>query len=338
MSFTPPMHSSIGGKLFWEMEIPAGFVNYYDGLEIRDAENTSASVAANVTIRSVINTGMHYNVVGRIMGFQHPEKFVIISGHYDTVMCNGFCDNGAGTAGVIELAEVIAEAVEKELYEPSYTLLFVAFTGEELWLVGSANYVRQHKNDMANITAVINLDCIGSDDLYVTDTPNSNLYQKIVEAAQDLDLSITIEGVGGSDQESFRVPFIVNDEINFYWNIDLGIADATPVASSVMLDSYPLLYSDLWNIGEPGWIHTAYDNSTSTNAPLFWVEVDDLGDHIKVAALAIMRISPNLIPEFPSNITLALLIAITFFVCILARKRLYGILFTFKWKNQNSQC
>ena len=173
---------------------------------------------------------------------------------------------------------------------------------------------------MANITAVINLDCVGSDDLYVTDTPNSNLCQKIVEAAQDLNISIAIEGVGGSDQESFRVPFIVNDDINGLWGVNLDISDATPVASSAMLDSYPLFYSDLWNMGEPGWIHTAYDNSTSTTT-LNWVEADDLGNHIKVATLAIMRVSLNIIPEFPSSIALILLMVITFSMCILTRKK-----------------
>jgi parallel beta-helix repeat protein len=45
-------------------------------------------------------------------------------------------------------------------------------------------------------------------------------------------------------------------------------------------------------MGTPGWIHTSYDNSTST-ATLNWVEVEDLENHIKVAALTVMRISPN---------------------------------------------
>jgi hypothetical protein len=214
---------------------------------------------------------------------------------------------------------VFAEAINKSYYQPKYTLWFVGFTGEELDLVGSANFVKQHKNDMANITAVINLDCIGSDNLYVTDTPGSdlNLNQMIMEAAQDLGVNITSEEVGGSDQESFRVPEIVDSDIYYCWGVDLGISDATPVDSSAMLDSYPLFYNDLWNMGTPGWIHTAYDNSTTLN----WVEVGDLENHIKVAALSIMRVSPNVIPEFPSITTIAFLLAITLLICVLARTR-----------------
>jgi hypothetical protein len=325
MSFCPPFFSSAGGvplngRYYWNLGIPVGFVGYEDGLWIRSSETANASVAANVTIRSVIsNDAVHYNVVGRISGFQNPEKIVIVSSHYDTVMCSGFCDNGAGTAGVVELAKVITDAIQQNLYKPKYTLLFVAFTGEELYLAGSASYVKQHKSEMANIIGIINLDCIGSDDLYVTQTPGSSLEQTIVQAAQDLGISITVEPTGGSDHESFRSPSDINYVILASWGIDLNISDAMPVASSAMLDSYPLFYNNLWDMGKAGWIHTSYDNSTSdTNS---WVEVADLGNHIKVAAVAIMRLSPNTVPEFSLTIVLALLLLASLFICILARRK-----------------
>ncbi|MDH5268135.1 MAG: M28 family peptidase, partial [Candidatus Bathyarchaeota archaeon] len=325
MNFTPPLFASSGGKplyecYYWNLGIPSGFVNYNDGLWIRGAESAHAAVSANVTVRAVIGDGTHYNVVGRITGYEDPEKLVIISGHYDTVMCSGFCDNGAGTAGVIELARVFAEAINRSYYQPEYTLLFVAFTGEELYLAGSANFVKQHKSDMANIIAVINLDCIGSDDLYVSETPGSDLSQTITEAAQDLGINTFPESPGGSDHESFMDPSLVDYWVLSYWGVELNISDATPVASSTMLISYPLFYNDLWNMGTPGWIHTAYDNSTSTET-LDWVEVGDLENHIKVAALSIMRVSPNVIPEFSSITVLAFLLMITLLICVLARTR-----------------
>jgi parallel beta-helix repeat protein len=306
MNFTPTFFSSAGGRplsgfgsYYWDLKIPVGFVNYEDGLWIRDVESANSMASANVTIRSVINDGIHYNVIGKITGYTNPEKLVVISGHYDTVMCSGFCDNGAGVAGILELAKVFADAAQREIYKPNYTLVFVAFTGEELDLVGSAQYVKLHKNEMANITAIINLDSIGSDNLYVTKTPGSDLNQTIIEAAQDLGINITSEEVGGSDQESFRAPGIVDSDIAYYWGVDLGIYDASPVNSSAMLDSYPLFYNDFWNMGKPGWIHTPYDNSTSTETQ-GWVEVSNLENHIKVAALTIMRVSPNaVIPPPP---------------------------------------
>ncbi len=330
MNFTPPMHSSAGGlplsgygTYFWNYHIPVGFVNYWDGLSIRAKVESNKTLSANVTIKAVIGyNGVHYNVVGRISGYEQPEKMVIISSHYDTVMCAGFCDNGAGTAGILEVANVVKEAIKTGLYRPKYTLLFVAFTGEELYLVGSANYVKQHKSDMGNIITVINLDCIGSNELYVTNTTGSDLAQKIIEAAQDLNISISMEEPGGSDQESFRTPSSINNAILHYWGVDLGISDATPISSSAMLDSYPLFYNDLWNMGEAGWIHTAYDNSTSTET-LNWVELDDLENHIKVALIATIRESQNIVPEFTPIITLAVLMTSTVVVYFLTRKKLY---------------
>jgi len=321
MSFTPPLYASAGGKplyecYYWDLGIPSGFVNYNDGLWIRNAESAHATVSANVTVRAVIGNGTQYNVVGKIAGYQDPEQIVIISSHYDTVMDAGFCDNGAGTAGVIELARVIAEAINKSYYQPRYTLLFVCFTGEELYLTGSANFVKQHKNDMGNITAVINLDCIGSDNLYVSETPGSTLQQTVMNAATDLGIGTSSEPPGGSDHESFMDPSLVNDWVLSYWGFDLGISDATPVASSTMLIAYPLLYNDLWNMGTPGWIHTAYDNSTTSG----WIEVSDLENHIKVATLSIMRVSSNVIPEFPSITVIAFLIVIVLLICALVTR------------------
>lgn len=300
MSFVPDFFSSGGGRplgypYYWNLGIPMGSVYYQDGLWIRNRENT-IDVSASFSIESDIDTGNHYNVVGKISGYKNPEKLVIISGHYDTIMSGAFCDNGAGTAGVIELAKVFAEAVEEGLYRPRYTLLFIAFAAEELGLVGSINYVKQHKNEMANIIAVLNLDCIGSDELYVTETDPTNgfdLDELILEAADDLGITAIPEEPGGSDQEAFRSPSWANDIYYWYWSLEANIADAIPVNSSAMLISYPLIYYNEWDMGVPGWIHTSYDNSTSTTT-LNWVEVEDLENHIKVAALTVMRISPSI--------------------------------------------
>lgn len=293
MSFTPPMFSSAVGHPYWGWKLPLGFVDYEDGLWIRNSEKT-ADVSAHVSVSSVVGNGTHYNVVGKISGFENPEKLMIISSHYDTVMCSGFCDNGAGTAGVIELARVFADAAQRGFYRSNYTLLFVAFASEEFWLVGSTNYVKQHKAEMANISAVINLDCIGSDDLYVTETnavDGFDLDQTILDAAQDLGITVTLEPPSDSDHETFRNPSGANDHYYWNWGLEANISDATPVGSSTMIISYPLFYSDMWERNKAGWIHTPYDNSTSTQPPLNWIEVDDLEDHVKVAALSAMRIS-----------------------------------------------
>jgi hypothetical protein len=302
MSFVPDSYSSTGGRplsrygpYYWNLHVPVGFVSYEDGLWIRNRE-ASADVSAEVVIDAAVGTGPHYNVVGRLSGFVEPDRFVIVSGHYDSVMDAGFCDNGAGISGVVELARVFAEAVGRGLYYPKYTIIFVAFADEELDLVGSLNYVKMHKAEMGSIVAVINLDCIGSQEFYFTETSTSgsvDLDQVVQGAAQSLGIAAAVEAQGGSDQESFRDPASFGSDYYGLWGVNLGISDAVPVKSSVMLISRPLTYSDKWSMGIPGWIHTSYDNSTSTTT-LNWVEVDDLEVHIEVAALTVIRVSPSL--------------------------------------------
>jgi hypothetical protein len=311
MSFTPPMFSSTGGRplgsgpYFWELNIPTGFVDYNDGVWIRSRESAS-NVSAGVEVPAVIGTGTHYNVIGKISGYMDPTKMVIISGHYDTIMGSGFCDNGAGTAGVLELAKSLTDAVRQGLYRPTYTLVFVAFTGEELGLVGSINYIAEHKSEMSDVWSVLNLDCIGSTNFFASETAPANgfrLDEIVMQAASDLGVYASTEpNQGDSDHATFISPSWANSICMSYWGIDPQISDAQPVPASTTLASYPLVYIDEWITGTPGWIHTAWDNSTSTST-LNWVEVSDLENHIKIAALTTIRVSPNT-PELPRNVSL----------------------------------
>jgi len=301
MSFTPMVMNSVGGTSYWDWHLPAGFLDYNDGLQVRNRES-AVNVSACVSIRAMIGTGTHYNVVGKISGFKNPEKYVIISGHYDTVVDAGFCDNGAGTAGVIELAKVMATAVQNGTYRPRYTLIFVAFADEEFGFVGSINYIRQHKAEMPNIVAVINMDCIGADDFYYTETDavgSFDLDSVVSQAAQDLGVYAYVESPGGSDQEPFLNPAEYDNYYHMNWGLEANISDAAPVPSSILLISEPVMYSRLWTMGKPGWIHTSYDNSTSTQTS-DWVNTSRLGDHIRIAALTILRISP--MPGIPGDV------------------------------------
>ena len=296
MAFVPDFFSSAGGRpvgpfghYYWNLGIAVGFVNYEDGLWIRNRES-SMDVSAKVIIDSVVGVGPHYNVVGKLNGYGEPGKFVIVSGHYDTVVTAGFCDNGAGTSGVIELARVFTEAVRRGLYYPKFTILFVAFAAEEIGLVGSINYVSQHKVEMEKIMTVINLDCIGSDILEVSETDldhGIDLDQIVLDASGDLGVSANLIEPGQSDEIPFVSPLYGDDVLMWWWDTSLGIGDAHLVGSSSSLLGYPYLYQHT----PPGWIHTSYDNSTSTET-LNWVEADDLEDHIEVAALTVMRVSP----------------------------------------------
>jgi len=53
-------------------------------------------------------------------------------------------------------------------------------------------------------------------------------------------------------------------------------------------------------MGTPGWIHTPYDNSTST-VTFNWVEVGNLDNHLKVAALSLVRIVSPILCDINSD-------------------------------------
>lgn len=288
-AFIPSFFGSSAGHASLGLHVPSGSVNYEDGLYMRSLIDT-VNPSARVIVDSVVANGTHYNVVGKIRGSGNPDKTIIISSHYDTVMTAGFGDNGGGTAGVLELARVFSEAARRGLYSANYTLLFVAFAAEEFWLVGSAHYVKQHKSEMTNISAVINLDCIGNDDASVTQTSTVdgfNLGQTILSAASDLGIDATLEPPENSDHAAFLNPAGVENTISSMWDFE-GISDAVPVASSAMIISSPILPGDKWSGGTPGWIHTSYDNSTSTQT-FGWVKPVKLEQQIKIAALSMMR-------------------------------------------------
>ena len=315
MSDFPPSLNSVGGlpvsdmgRYFWDNEIPVGWVDYSDGLRIRNRVS-SGRVSGFVSIQAVITESPHQNVIGKLVGTSHKEKTVIISGHYDTVTASGFCDNGAGTAGVIELARVFSKAAEENLYRPEYSFIFVAFAGEELGLVGSINYVRRHTAELNNVIAVINLDCIGSDVLEISETFQDDrgldLESIVKRSATDLGLTVRVIEPGGSDQETFRNPLQTDDVYRLFWGLESDIRNATRIKSSIMISSYPLFISDIWaeGGGKPGWIHTPYDNSTSTTA-LNWVDQGRLEKHIQVAALSVLRVTSTTLSSFMLQIYL----------------------------------
>lgn len=297
MKFTPPTLSSTGGRpagayspFYWDLNITVGCITYEDGLYIRGLEE-GMNVSARVSVNAVIGYRPHYNVIGKLEGYMNPNKYIIISSHYDTVTCCGFCDNGAGTAGVIELARVFSETAKEGIYTPEQTLLFITFASEELGLIGSIHYVKQHEAEMKNIVAVINLDSIGSDVLEVSQTLKDgeiDLDELVLKAASDLNVKANLTSFGGSDQLSFQYPKEANKlyKYTFWYGLDAEIDDATPVVSSTGLFSSPLFPNEKWHTGAPGWIHTQWDNSGTPN----WVEIDDLNAHVQVAALSILRL------------------------------------------------
>ena len=244
-------------------------------------------------------------IVASIMGFstedwQYLAKSAEDNGA-DMLELNFSCPHmtieGSGhkVGQAFALLEGFTEAVKKGLYYPKYTILFIALASEEIGLVGSIQYVAQHKSEMSNIIAVMNLDCIGGENFAVTETyPDHgfDLDGVAMDAAAELGLDVVLEAPGQSDEVPFLSPQDGDYTLTYWWDMSLGISDAHPIGSSILFISSPLLYQEYWTDGAPGWIHTSYDNSTSTER-LDWVLPEKLESHIKAIALTVMRVVPS---------------------------------------------
>ena len=107
-----------------------------------------------------------FNIIGLLKGTSLKEEFVIISAHYDhlgqieggkgDLVFNGANDNATGVAAMIMLAEYFKKAkINKR------SILFVAFTAEEMGLIGS-NYFGQTIS-AESIIAGVNIEMIGKE-------------------------------------------------------------------------------------------------------------------------------------------------------------------------------
>lgn len=140
---------------------------------------------------------------GSHTGLKHEA--VIYSAHMDHIgmrldgdAFNGADDNASGTSGLLEIAEAFAGLQEA----PKRSILFLAVSGEELGLWGSAHYAENPTWPVKKIVANINTDMIGrsgpeSGPDQVTVTPSyqhpkfSTIVRDAAGMAQKLGLALT---------------------------------------------------------------------------------------------------------------------------------------------------
>src|SRR5262249_22111216 len=90
-----------------------------------------------------------YNTVGEIRGSEKPDEYVVLCAHLDSWdLAQGTTDNGTSSSVVWEAARLLSRSG----LIPKRTIRFILFTGEEQGLVGSREYVKQHKDELARVS------------------------------------------------------------------------------------------------------------------------------------------------------------------------------------------
>jgi hypothetical protein len=106
------------------------------------------------------------DVLGWLEGTDLKDQTLVISAHYDhlgkqdTVIYYGADDDGSGTVSIMEIAKAFAKAKE-EGKGPRRSILFLANSGEEKGLWGSAYYTSHPVFPLDKTTADLNIDMIG---------------------------------------------------------------------------------------------------------------------------------------------------------------------------------
>src|SRR5450631_120257 len=120
-----------------------------------------------IQVKQTVSKKSLTNLAGIIRGKSRPEEYVIFSAHYDHLgigipdaagdsIYNGANDDASGVTAVITLANYF-----NKLNNNQRTLVFVAFTAEEIGEFGSAYFSR--KMDPDKVVAMLNIEMIGTE-------------------------------------------------------------------------------------------------------------------------------------------------------------------------------
>jgi len=167
------------------------------------------------------NKSKTFNVIGYIEGNDPNLKneYIVIGAHYDHLGLGGSSslepdkkaihpgadDNASGTSGVLELAQYFSANKDKI----GRTLIFMAFSGEEEGLLGSAYYVKNPLAPIEKTVAMINMDMIGrlkDKKLIVNGSGSSPIFNNLLNKYNKdsiFNLKTNNDGFSPSDNSSF---------------------------------------------------------------------------------------------------------------------------------------
>ena len=243
--------------------------------------------AKGVTSVEKVRTDV-FNVIGVIDG-EGPlaNETVIVGAHYDhvgrggqnslapgsTEIHNGADDNASGTVTLLELARRFGVLAQSK--KPARRLVFIAFTGEELGLLGSARYTKEPVFPLESTVAMLNMDMVGrlkDDKLIIYGTGTSSRWESDLERLNRVSgfkLIFKPEGFGPSDHSSFyakKIPvlhFFTGEHSDYHrptddWekiNID-GVARVADLMESTILSVVDRIerpdYIEVKTVGGPG--------------------------------------------------------------------------------------
>jgi hypothetical protein len=128
------------------------------------------------------------NIIGMVRGTGKSDSTIIVCAHYDhlggfadSLYFPGANDNASGTAMLLALAEYFSRNPIR------YSIVFIAFSGEDVGLVGSTYYAQNPSAPLEKTKFLLNLDMVASGDDGVMAVGGENFpeYYSILKAVND---------------------------------------------------------------------------------------------------------------------------------------------------------
>ncbi|HET7224896.1 MAG TPA: M28 family peptidase, partial [Candidatus Eisenbacteria bacterium] len=162
------------------------------------------------------------NVAGTIPG-RDTSRAIVVGAHYDHLgwgnesslapgvhaIHPGADDNASGVAALLGTARALARRAASG-QPPEHTLVFCAFTGEEMGLVGSSHFVDDPPLPLERVETMVNADMVGrlrNDKLVVMGAGTASEFKTLLKdvngAGFGFDLKTSDDGYGPSDHSSF---------------------------------------------------------------------------------------------------------------------------------------
>jgi Peptidase family M28/PDZ domain/PA domain len=167
-----------------------------------EVRNLIGRISGADTTRTIV-IGAHYDHLG-----YGGESSLASGAEHDHAVHPGADDNASGVAAMLGVARRMSRRVAQG-WRPAHTLLFCAFTGEEMGLVGSSEFVGDPPRPLESVEVMLNMDMVGrlrDNRLLVMGVGTAREFPALVQNVNHsagFDLKTSSDGYGPSDHSSF---------------------------------------------------------------------------------------------------------------------------------------
>ncbi|KAI8873910.1 Zn-dependent exopeptidase [Ramicandelaber brevisporus] len=147
---------------------------------------------------NLVNQGKYdvheiYNVIGRIDGWEEPDKVVVLGNHRDAWIY-GAVDPNSGSAMLVELARTLGELL-KTGWRPRRTIILGSWDAEEYGLIGSTEWVEDNAELLrSGAVAYVNIDTAVGGHIFSASTSPilSQVIEEVTKEVTDPDTGKTV--------------------------------------------------------------------------------------------------------------------------------------------------